>query len=91
MTRVEFYDQDGRISGFCCTGHSGYAEAGADVDLTQFTDAEEIDADAEDAVRWAYASDLLTEKDGKLRVQEELSRKELSRMLEDLLALSSAD
>ena len=53
--------------------------------------AEEIDADAEDAVRWAYASDLLTEKDGKLRVQEELSRKELSRMLEDLLALSSAD
>ena len=64
---------------------------GADVDLTQFADAEEIDADAEDAVRWAYASDLLTEKDGKLRVQEELSRKELSRMLEDLLALSSAD
>ena len=59
--------------------------------LTQFTDADEIDADAEDAVRWAYASDLLTEKDGKLRVQEELSRKELSRMLEDLLALSSAD
>ena len=66
-------------------------EAGADVDLTQFADADEIDADAEDAVRWAYASDLLTEKDGKLRVQEELSRKELSRMLEDLLALSSAD
>ena len=66
-------------------------EAGADVDLTQFTDADEIDADAEDAVRWAYASDLLTEKDGKLRVQEELSRKELSRMLEDFLALSSAD
>ena len=66
-------------------------EAGADVDLTQFTDADEIGADAEDAVRWAYASDLLTEKDGKLRVQEELSRKELSRMLEDLLALSSAD
>ena len=56
-------------------------------DLTQFADAEEIDADAEDAVRWAYASDLLTEKDGKLRVQEELSRKELSRMLEDFLDL----
>ena len=49
-------------------------EAGADVDLTQFADADEIDADAEDAVRWAYASDLLTEKDGKLHVQEELRR-----------------
>ena len=31
MTRVEFINQDGRITGFCCTGHSGYAEQGADV------------------------------------------------------------
>ncbi|MBQ1264351.1 MAG: ribosomal-processing cysteine protease Prp [Oscillospiraceae bacterium] len=31
MTRVEFFNQDGRITGFCCSGHSGYAEAGADV------------------------------------------------------------
>ncbi|MCI8524632.1 MAG: ribosomal-processing cysteine protease Prp [Oscillospiraceae bacterium] len=31
MTRVEFRDEGGRITGFCCQGHSGYAEAGADV------------------------------------------------------------
>lgn len=31
MTRVEFTDQNGRISGFCCTGHSGYAEEGSDI------------------------------------------------------------
>ena len=31
MTRVEFFDQDGRISGFTVSGHSGYAEAGADI------------------------------------------------------------
>ena len=31
MTSVEFFDQDGRISGFCCTGHSGYGEEGADI------------------------------------------------------------
>ena len=31
MTRVEFFDQDGRISGFNVSGHSGYAEAGADI------------------------------------------------------------
>ena len=31
MTRVEFFNQDGRISGFCCSGHSGYAEAGSDI------------------------------------------------------------
>ena len=31
MTRVEFIDQDGRISGFCCEGHSGYADEGSDI------------------------------------------------------------
>ena len=30
MTRVEFFDHEGRITGFCCSGHSGYAEAGSD-------------------------------------------------------------
>ena len=31
MTRVDFFSQEGRITGFCCSGHSGYAEAGADI------------------------------------------------------------
>ena len=31
MTRVEFFSQDDKITGFCCQGHSGYAEAGADI------------------------------------------------------------
>ena len=31
MTRVEFFDHEGRISGFCCSGHSGYAEAESDI------------------------------------------------------------
>lgn len=64
-------------------------DAGQDVDLTQFEDADEIDEDAADAVRWAYAADLLTEKDGKLRITDELTRKELSRMLEDFHDLLS--
>ena len=62
-------------------------EAGQDVDLTQFEDADEISEDAADAVRWAYAADLLMEKDGKLHVTDELSQKELTRMLEDFLDL----
>ena len=62
-------------------------EAGQEVDLTQFEDADEIGVDAADAVRWAYAADLLTEKDGKLHVANELTRKELTRMLEDFLDL----
>lgn len=31
MTRVEFFDCGGRITGFSCTGHSGYAEKGSDI------------------------------------------------------------
>ena len=62
-------------------------EAGQDVDLTQFEDADEISEDAADAVRWAYAADLRMEKDGKLHVADELTRKELTRMLEDFLDL----
>lgn len=62
-------------------------EAGQEIDLTQFEDADEIEEDAADAVRWAYAADLLTEKDGKLHAADELTQKELTRMLEDFLDL----
>lgn len=31
MTRIEFFNRDGQITGFSCSGHSGYAEAGQDV------------------------------------------------------------
>ena len=64
-------------------------EEGQDVDLGQFEDADEISEDAADAVRWAYAVDLLTEKNGSLHITDELSQKELTRMLEDFLDLLS--
>lgn len=31
MTKCEFFTEDDRIIGFCISGHSGYAEAGADI------------------------------------------------------------
>ena len=31
MTRVEFFSEGDKITGFCCQGHSGYAESGADI------------------------------------------------------------
>ena len=31
MTRCEFFTQEERITGFSVSGHSGYAEAGADI------------------------------------------------------------
>ena len=31
MTKCEFFTEDDRITGFTVSGHSGYAEAGADI------------------------------------------------------------
>ena len=31
MTRCEFFTEDDRITGFAVSGHSGYAESGADI------------------------------------------------------------
>ncbi len=31
MTKCEFFTEDDRITGFTISGHSGYAEAGADI------------------------------------------------------------
>lgn len=39
MTRVEFFNQNGRINGFSVSGHSGYAEAGSDIVCASVTSA----------------------------------------------------
>ena len=39
MTKVEFFNQNGRITGFCVSGHSGYGETGTDVVCAAVTTA----------------------------------------------------
>ena len=39
MTKVEIFNQDGRISGFSVSGHSGYAEEGSDIVCAAVTTA----------------------------------------------------
>ena len=65
MTTVTFHMQDDRIQGFTCEGHSGYAEAGADI----------ICAAVTTAVRFAEATvtDVLGFS-AKVRVNEEDAR-----------------
>lgn len=61
MTRVEFFNEDGRITGFRCSGHSGYADSGADI----------VCAAVSTAV--TFASDTITDVLGeraKVRVNE---------------------
>ena len=65
MTRVEFFNQNGRINGFCCAGHSGYAEEGSDI----------VCAAVSTAVKFAehIINDVLGEH-AKTRVNEDEAR-----------------
>ena len=65
MTKIEFYNEGGRITGFCCEGHSGYAEAGSDI----------VCASVTTAVKFAEATirDVLGVP-AKVRTQEENAR-----------------
>ena len=65
MTRVEFFDQDGRITGFSCSGHSGYAEEGSDIVCAAVSTAVKF---AEHTIR-----DVLGEH-AKTRVNEDEAR-----------------
>ena len=39
MTKVEIFNQSGRINGFAVSGHSGYGEAGSDIVCAAVTSA----------------------------------------------------
>ena len=65
MTKIEFFTQDDRITGFCCSGHSGYGQAGTDivcaaVSLTECTVNDVCGARAKVRVNEAEASITLT-------------------------------
>ena len=65
MTKCEFFREGARITGFCVSGHSGYAEAGQDI----------ICASISTAVTMAEATinDVLGAK-AKVRVKDEQAR-----------------
>ena len=65
MTRCEFYTEEDRITGFCISGHSGYAEAGQDVLCASITAAVTLTE--------AIINDVCGGK-AKVRVKEEDAR-----------------
>ena len=82
MTKVEFFTQDGRITGFSCSGHAGYGEAGTDivcaavsaaVGLTECTVNDVCGARAKVRVDEAKAGVTLTLCDEEEAVQAALS------------------
>ena len=69
MTRVEFFSEGDKITGFCCQGHSGYAESGADIVCAAITSAVRlVDATVNDVLGLA-ASVKIREKDASISLR----------------------
>lgn len=69
MTKVEFFNEGGRITKFCCSGHSGYGEAGTDIVCAAVSTAVKFAETTINDVLGAHA---------KVRVNEEEARITLS-------------
>ena len=65
MTKIEFFTEDERITGFSVSGHSGYAEAGSDIVCAAISAAV--------AMAEATINDVCGAK-AKVRVKEEDAR-----------------
>ena len=65
MTRCEFFTEDDRITGFSVSGHSGYAESGADIVCAAIS--------AVVSMAEATINDVLGAK-AKVRVKDEQAR-----------------
>ena len=69
MTRIDFFNADGRITGFCCSGHSGYAEAGADIICAAVSTAVTFAADTITEVLGERAKVKVNEADARITLK----------------------
>ena len=68
MTRCEFFTGDGRITGFCVSGHSGYAEAGEDIVCAAISAVVTMAEATINSVCGANAKVRVREKDASIRL-----------------------
>lgn len=69
MTTVTFHTKDGRITGFDAEGHSGYAEAGADIVCAAVTSAVRLTECAINDVLCLEASVKVSERDASVTLK----------------------
>ena len=66
MTKVEFFTQEDKITGFCVSGHSGYGEEGTDIVCAAVTSAIRLVESTVNDVMGLCASVKVREKDAKI-------------------------
>ena len=94
MTRCEFFTEGDRITGFSVSGHSGYAEAGADIVCAAITTAVTMAEATINDVCGAKAKVRVKEEDARITLtlptscdEEEAVQAVLSGMMLTLISL----
>ena len=86
MTRVEFFDHEGRITGFCCSGHSGYAEEGRDIVCAAVSTAVKLAECTINDVLGEHAKTRENEDEARITLKLPASCEEHEDAVQDLLA-----
>ena len=93
MTKCEFFREGARITGFCVSGHSGYAEAGQDIICASISAAVTMAEATINDVCGAKAKVRVKEEDARITLtlpascdEEETVQAVLSGMLVTLLS-----
>ena len=66
MTKVEFFNENGRLTGFCCSGHSGYGEAGMDIVCSAVSTAVKFAEATLNDVLGAHAKTRVNEEEARI-------------------------
>lgn len=86
MTRVEFFNPEDRIEGFCLSGHSGYAEEGADIVCAAVSAAVNLAITTIVDVMGVKARTKVNEEEARITLKLPASCEENEDAVQDLLA-----
>ena len=86
MTRVEFFNPEDRIEGFCCSGHSGYAEEGSDIVCASVSAAVNLVITTIIDIMGVKAKTKVNEEEARITLKLPVSCEEHEDAVQDLLA-----
>lgn len=86
MTKVEFFNPEDRIEGFCCSGHSGYAEEGADIVCASVSAAVNLVISTIVDIMGVKAKCKVNEEEARITLKLPASCEEHEDAVQDLLA-----
>ena len=86
MTKIEFFNPNSRVEGFCCTGHSGYGEEGTDIVCAAISSAVNLAITTITDVLGVKAKVKVNEKEARITLKLPASCEEQEETVQAILA-----